>query len=74
MRNYHNIEKHPIRRGQYVGYADGAWTIIRWGNHWRAFCRTHNDDVNLYANTLGEMSQLLDIEATKTHARYTAIF
>ena len=70
MRDYPNIEKSGFRRGEYIGYADGVWRIFRWGTGWRAFCRLHADHINLYADTLRDMSALLEEEATKKHATY----
>jgi len=70
MKDYHNIEKSEYKRGEYVGYADGVWRIFKWGSGWRAFCRLHADHINLYANTLADMSALLEIAAAKKHTTY----
>lgn len=32
---YHNIDKHPTRKGVYIGYAAGAWHV-RKGDHLRS--------------------------------------
>jgi len=32
----HNIEKSGFHRGEYVGYNDGPWRIVRTGSGWRA--------------------------------------
>ena len=73
MRSYHNIEKSAFKPGEYIGYADGVWRIVRWGSGWRSFCRLHADHVNLYADTLSEMSTLLEAESRKPHARYEGV-
>ncbi len=70
MRDYPNIEKSAFKKGEYVGYADGVWRVMRWDRGWRAFCRLHADHVSLYADTLGEMSKLLEVEAQKQHTTY----
>lgn len=54
----HNIEKSSVRKGQYIGYADGAWRISRPSANslWRA---THSKYSAMWAKTLPEMSKKL---------------
>jgi hypothetical protein len=59
MQNLPNIEKSAFRRGEYVGYADGVWSISRHGKEWIA--RKNRDE--LRARTLREMSSNLEVEA-----------
>lgn len=33
---YHNIDKSAFRKGEYVGYANGAWKISKSGKRWQA--------------------------------------
>lgn len=54
--SHHNIEKSAYRKGEYVGYADGAWRISRNGNGWQARKGAHC----LIASTLGHLSLLLE--------------
>ena len=56
---YHNIEKSGFHKGQYVGYADGAWRIMRNGiGTWSAYKR---EGIGYYqAHTLREISRRLD--------------
>lgn len=59
MKNLCNIEKSAFRRGEYVGYANGAWKIYRnGGRKWYAEHRTKVAPF-LSASTLAEMSDLL---------------
>lgn len=59
MRNFHNIEKSSFRAGEYVGYFDGPWRIIKHGKLWRCI---HNQGKywSVEATTLSELSKLLE--------------
>lgn len=63
MRGLHNIEKHPVHKGMYIGYADGPWRIMGGRGSWHAHRRMDPPDT-MVAGTLEEMSQKL--------ARYAA--
>lgn len=61
MRNLENIEKSAFRRGGYVGYGAGVWSIMRYGKGertWRA-SRQGGLYAELYAGTLTELSSQL---------------
>lgn len=61
---YHNIEKSAFRRGEYVGYADGVWSITkneRSSEKWLAVKRDGPVNI-LYADTLKELSEKLEKE------------
>ena len=73
MKSLSRIEKSAFKRGEYVGYANGAWRIMRYGNQWRAWCRLHADSVVLYADTLAEMDRLLEAESLKQQPYFQPI-
>ena len=62
MKNYHNIEPSAFRRGEYVGYADGAWRIRKENGQWLAMHSRSN--VMFYAPTLRDISICLDKHVT----------
>jgi hypothetical protein len=33
---YHNIDKSAYRKGEYTGYANGAWKVSKSGKRWQA--------------------------------------
>ena len=59
MKYLHNVEKSAFRPGEYVGYADGVWRIVRNGRVWIA---THRNGIHKMqiARTLAELSELID--------------
>lgn len=59
MLSLHNIEKSGFRKGEYVGYALGAWTIRRGAAGWLAIRQNDPRDM-LSAQTLERLSKLLD--------------
>jgi hypothetical protein len=64
MKSLPNIEKSGFRRGEYVGYANGAWRIYKAGREW---CAQHPrwDRPRLRASTLTDISRLLEKESAK---------
>ena len=74
MKNLLNIEKSAFRKGEYVGHADGVWRITKYNaTTWRAWNTHHADNVVLYAETLAEMSALLEAESKKTHKKVSEV-
>lgn len=61
MRYLHNIEKSGFRKGEYVGYCDGAWRIVRVSGIWRAI-HVNGKYWSVEAPTLAELSPLLSLE------------
>lgn len=61
MQNFHNIEKSGFRRGEYVGYAGGAWRIAKCDRGWIA--RQQNGGQSFVRRTLAEISKALDVTA-----------
>lgn len=61
MRSLPNIEPSAFRRGEYVGYCDGARPIRRYGAGWRAMVPTHRTGTlePMVARTLRELSDAL---------------
>ena len=58
MRSLDNIEKSGFRPGEYVGYFDGAWRIVRVSGIWRAI-HVNGKYWSVEASTLAELSPLL---------------
>lgn len=56
-----NIEKHPLRKGEYIGYAKGPWRIVQLDSaqgRWLAtYC--HDPRIYVYTHTLSRMSRRL---------------
>lgn len=72
MKSYINIDKHPHKKGLYVGYADGVWYIQKsnssYGNWW-AYKRDASN-IQFNAHTLTVMSEkLLTYNAMKQKER-----
>lgn len=61
-RSYHNIEKSGFRKGEYVGYCDGAWNI--WANQDGWAVRHQQTRAQFWRKTLAEVSAELDERAT----------
>jgi hypothetical protein len=57
----YNIEKSIFRKGEYVGYGNGAWRIVRNSKQWLA-CDSAHDRPMLRARTLRELSALLETQ------------
>lgn len=55
MKNLINIEKHPTRRGEYIGYCQGVWRIAKKDDLWHAV-REHPRRGFMTANTLEDLS------------------
>lgn len=65
MKNLHNIEKSGFRKGEYVGYADGAWRITplsRYRTGRRGWMATKGN-ASFTRATLEGISQALDVTA-----------
>jgi hypothetical protein len=62
MKNYHNIEPSAFRRGEYVGYADGAWRIRKENGQWLAM--HSRSSASFYVPTLRDVSIFLDNHIT----------
>lgn len=58
MRSLLNIEKSGFRPGEYVGYFDGVWRIVRHSGIWRAL-HQGGKYWAVEARTLAELSELL---------------
>jgi len=58
MRNLDNIEKSGFRPGEYVGYFDGVWRIVKVSNIWRAN-HVNGKYWSVEARTLAELSPML---------------
>lgn len=58
MRSLPNIEKSSFRPGEYVGYFDGVWRIVRHSGIWRAL-HQGGKYWAVEARTLAELSELL---------------
>lgn len=59
MKSMHNVEKSVFRKGEYVGYADGAWRIVKVGKLWRAV-HQNGKHWSVKAKTLEDVSKSLD--------------
>ena len=56
----HNIDKHPYRRGEYIGYSNGPYRIVRDGRGWVAVPRPNTTYPRwFYGRTLREISAQL---------------
>ncbi len=60
MRNLPNIEKSGFRPGEYVGYHDGAWRIVKVSGIWRAI-HQNGEYWTVESRTLTELSTLLSL-------------
>ena len=58
MRSLDNIEKSGFRPGEYVGYFDGVWRIVKVSNIWRAI-HVNGKYWSVEAPTLAELSPML---------------
>lgn len=58
MTSFHNIEKSGFRKGEYVGYCDGAWNIWKSDSGWT--CRHQKTFTQFRRNTLADVSAELD--------------
>ncbi len=73
MRYLSNIEKSAFRRGEYVGYADGAWRVEKEASGWRAsklvpMSRSIDFDVpSISAPTLEHLSARLTEYSNKAY-------
>ncbi len=60
MKNYHNIEKHPLHRGEYIGYdANGyGWRIGKSNSSYGTWCGVskHHPNKFIFAFGLDKMS------------------
>lgn len=59
MRYIHNIEKSAFHKGEYVGYSDGVWRIVKHSRVWRAV-HTKGIHWSQEARTLAELSAKID--------------
>ena len=63
MKNYHNIDKSGFHKGQYVGYANGVWSIVKSDGKWIARLMDgvrETKALPIITTTLSEMSAELD--------------
>ena len=62
MKYLHNIEKSAFRKGEYVGYCNGAQRIIKSGQQWVCNGLVSSAGTRMYASaaTLEELSKILD--------------
>jgi hypothetical protein len=60
MKSYHNIDKHPLYAGRYIGYSDsGAWRITKRPHGWSAIELAHDKKGYFFCRTLAEVSAKL---------------
>jgi hypothetical protein len=61
MKAYPNIEKSAFRRGQYVGYAKGVWTITKSSSSYGCWFAVHQEypKFTIHTWTLDTMSRRL---------------
>lgn len=61
MKLPHNIEKSAFRKGEYVGYCNGAQRIRRGGEGWvtNGLCSSQGEAVFAQARTLMELGEKL---------------
>ncbi len=62
MQSFPNIEKSALRRGEYVGYADGVWRITKSNSSFGTWSARHLTDFRaplLFAFRLKDMSEKL---------------
>lgn len=52
---YHNIDKSAFRKGEYVGYGNGAWKVSKSGNRWQA----RKGSEYFFGDTLRDISEQL---------------
>lgn len=61
----HNVERHPTRRGLYIGYCNGPWHIKR--DHRRMWTASEvNGSGYQVFSGLREASEWLEAQAAKT--------
>ena len=62
MKYLHNIERSAFRKGEYVGYCNGAQRIIKSGQQWVCNGLVSSAGTRMYASaaTLEELSEILD--------------
>jgi len=62
MKYLHNIERSAFRKGEYVGYCNGAQRIIKSGQQWVCNGLVSSAGTRMYASaaTLEELSKILD--------------
>ena len=62
MKYLHNIEKSAFRKGEYVGYCNGAQRIVKVGQQWVCNGLVSSTGTRMYAAaaTLKELSKILD--------------
>ena len=78
MRDYSNIEKSALHKGEYIGYGDGVWLIKKtnstYGNWVAVRQYAPRTERAIYAYRLSEMSQKLSERAAQatTTEPYTA--
>lgn len=62
MKYLHNIEKSAFRKGEYVGYCNGAQRIVKLGQQWVCNGLVSSAGTRMYAAaaTLKELSKILD--------------
>lgn len=58
MKALHNIEKSAFRHGEYVGYSDGPWRIVKINKVWRCI-HAQGKHWSIEAKTLEELSKQL---------------
>lgn len=58
MKNYTNIERSTFRKSEYVGYGDGVWKIVKYGDVWYAH-HVDNKYADLKEYTLASLSSKL---------------
>jgi len=70
--NFQNIEKSAFQKGEYVGYANGVWSIFKRGNNkgWHA-CRG-SDRQSIFGKSLKEISEKL-VEVSDNEAKREAL-
>ena len=62
MKYLHNIEKSAFRKGEYVGYCNGAQRIVKFNHQWVCNGFVSYAGTRMYnaAATLEELSKILD--------------
>ncbi len=59
MKALHNIEKSGFHPGEYVGYAEGAWRIVKTSRAWRA-SHKNGQHWSIEGKTLTDVSAQLE--------------
>lgn len=62
MKHLYNIEKSAFRKGEYVGYCNGAQRIVKLGQQWVCNGLVSSAGARMYAAaaTLKELSKILN--------------